>query len=174
MSVRDSASVDDWTAITRTVYEFAYGIDQRDWVGYRSIFADGPIEFDYSSYHGRPGSTMDADTRVANVRPLFDGLDATQHSMSNPLVDIDRNADTNTGTGTVGDTARCRMYMQATHFLWRDDLAAETGSDDPEFTIGGFYDDRLIRTSAGWKLTAVTLTVFWRRGNAAIMALATR
>ncbi|MFN3257838.1 MAG: nuclear transport factor 2 family protein [Ilumatobacter sp.] len=153
---------DDWISITRAVHEFAYGIDTRDWALYRSIFADGPIDFDYSSYHGRPGSSMDADAWVANVRPLFDGLDATQHSMSNPLVDVD------------GDTARCRMYMQAAHFLWRDDLLAETGSAESEFTIGGYYDDRLVRTASGWKLTAVTLTVFWRRGNAAIMSLATR
>lgn len=153
--------------VAETVYRFAYGIDQRDWDGYRSVFVAPPndIEFDYSSYHGRPASRMDAEAWVAGVRPLFDGLDATQHTMTNPLVEIH------------GRTARCRVYMQATHFLWRDDLAETTGSDNPEFTIGGFYDDRLVRTDEAdgarfWRIERVELTVWWRRGNEAIMELA--
>ncbi len=141
----------DHEAITRTVYEYAYGLDGREWDRYRRIFAD-EVDVDFSSYNGRPPATMPADDWVAGLRPLFTGLDATQHSMSNPLVDVD------------GDVARCRMYMQAAHFLhsW----------PAPEFTIGGYYDDRLVRTGDGWRITAVTLTVWWRRGNARIMPAA--
>ena len=142
----------DFTEITSRVYEYAYGIDLRDWDLYRSIFAD-EVTVDFSSYQGGGGArTMAADDWVAGLVPLFTGLDATQHSMSNPLVDID------------GDIARCRMYMQAAHFLFDD--------PEPEFTIGGYYDDRLIRRDDGWRVTAVTLTVWWRRGNEAIMAVA--
>jgi hypothetical protein len=145
----DLAAVHD---VTRTVYEFAYGIDTRDWRRYRAIFTD-EVDFDYSSYHGRPATTMRADDWVATVRLLFDGLDATQHSMSNPIVDLDPD----------GDGARCRVYMQAAHFL--DDGRG----DEPEFTIGGYYDDHLVRTDDGWRIDAVTLTVWWRRGNDDIM-----
>ncbi len=148
--------------VTETVYRFAYGIDQRDWSGYRSIFVPPPaeIEFDYSSYHGRPASRTDVDTWIAGVTPLFSGLDATQHSMTNPIVEID------------GATARCRVYMQAAHFLQRDDLEATTGSSGAEFTIGGYYDDHLVRSDHGWLIDKVALTVWWRRGNEAIMELA--
>ena len=142
---------DDHTEITRRLYEYAYGIDLRDWELYRSIFADG-VTADFSSYNGREVRTVSADDWVAGLLPLFTGLDATQHSMSNPLVDVD------------GDRARCRMYMQAAHFLndW----------PDPEFTIGGYYDDQLVLTDDGWRITAVTLTVWWRRGDEALMAAA--
>ena len=150
--------------VAETVYRFAYGIDQCDWTGYRSIFVPPPaeIEFDYSSYSGRPASRMDVDTWVGLITPLFSELDATQHSMSNPIVEID------------GGTARCRVYMQAAHFLWRDDLEAATGSTNPEFSIGGYYDDHLIRDAddGEWRIDRVALTVFWRRGNEAIMELA--
>lgn len=139
----------DHEAITRKLYEYAYGIDTRDWDLYRSIFAD-TITADFSSYNGDPAATLPADDWVSGLKPLFTGLDATQHSMSNPLVDID------------GDSARCRTYMQAAHFL--EDWPA------PEFTIGGYYDDRLVRTSAGWRISAFTLTVWWRRGDDALMA----
>jgi hypothetical protein len=149
--------------IAETVYRFAYGIDGRDWSGYRQIFVAPPadIRFDYESYHGRPAMQMNVDQWVATITPLFDGLDATQHTMSNPVVEVD------------GNSARCRVYMQATHFLWRDDLQAVTGSAEPEFTIGGYYDDHLVLDADGsWRIDAVTLTVWWRRGNEAIMELA--
>lgn len=150
--------------VAETVYRFAYGIDQRDWSGYRSIFVESPaeIEFDYSSYNGRPASRLNVDAWIAGVTPLFTGLDATQHSMSNPVVEVE------------GEAARCRVYMQAAHFLWRDDLEAVTGSADPEFTIGGYYDDHLVLVDSEWRIDRVALTVWWRRGNDAIMDVARR
>ena len=121
------------------MYSFAYGIDGRDWDAYRSIFVgpDDEITFDYESYSGRPAMRMTADEWVDAVRPLFDGLDATQHTMSNPIVEIDADG-----------PARCRVYMQAAHFLWADDVA------EPEFTIGGYYDDHLVLRRRRWNVEA--------------------
>lgn len=140
---------DDYMEVCDLKYRYAAGIDTRDWDLYRSIFTD-TVDIDFSSYHGRPAATMPADEWVAGVQPLFTGLVATQHSMTNPRVEVE------------GDRATMRMYMQAEHVL---------DSDDPSawFTIGGYYTDQLERTGAGWKLSAVTLTVFWRRGRPDIM-----
>jgi hypothetical protein len=148
--------------IAQTVYGFAYGIDCRDWSGYRSIFVGPDVEivFDYESYSGRPAARMTADQWLGAVTPLFEGLDATQHTMCNPIVEIEPD----------GRSARCRVYMQAAHFLF-DDAVAE-----PEFTIGGYYDDHLVLATEGdttaWKIDAVKLTVWWRRGNESIMDIA--
>jgi len=84
------------------------------------------------------------------------GLAATQHTMTNPLAVID------------GDSATCRMYMQAHHVY-------EPDKDNSWFTLGGFYDDSLVRSDlspTGWLLTGVKLTVLWRKGDHSIMALA--
>ncbi|MEM8748637.1 MAG: nuclear transport factor 2 family protein [Actinomycetota bacterium] len=167
----DAATHDPRLDVAQTVYEFASGIDGRDWTRYREIFVPPPatIRFDYESYHGRPATDVDVDGWVGGVRQLFDHLDATQHTMSNPIVEIEHHAPSGRST------ARCRVYMQAAHFLWRDDLAERTGSSDPEFTIGGFYDDELIGDREGpygWRIRSVRLTVWWRRGNEAIMSLA--
>jgi hypothetical protein len=146
---------DDKLAVSETVYRYAVGIDTKDFELYRSIFAD-EVAVDFSSYSGAPGSTMTADQWVAGLRPLFTGLAATQHSMTNPLPVVD------------GDTATCRMYMQA-HHVYEPDVA------DSWFTIGGYYDDVLVRSArgpAGWLLTGVTLTVLWRMGDPAIMVAA--
>ena len=148
------ATAEQAAAIIRPVYEYAYGIDTNDFELYRSIFTD-EVTMDFSSYDGSSGpKVLPADDWVAGLKPLFTGLDSTQHSMSNPLVDIDAEA----------SHARCRMYMQAVHML--------DSEPDPEFTIGGYYDDLLARTPDGWKIKAVTLTVWWRRGNPQIMELA--
>jgi hypothetical protein len=152
---------DPRTDIAQTVYAFASGIDDRDWDAYQSIFVGPDIEitFDYESYSGRPAMRMTSEQWVGAVMPLFNGLDATQHTMSNPMVDIEAS----------GRAARCRMYMQAAHFLWSDDV------DQPEFTIGGYYDDHLVLDDDDhWKIDAVHLTVWWRRGNEAIMERARR
>jgi hypothetical protein len=99
---------------------------------------------------------MNADEWVAGVRSMFTRLAATQHLMTNPIVAVD------------GDTATCRMYVQAHHVYQADDPASW-------YTIGGYYDDTLVRSAdgpVGWLLTGVTLTVLWRRGDPRIMSRA--
>jgi 3-phenylpropionate/cinnamic acid dioxygenase small subunit len=144
---------DERIDVAEVVYSYATGVDTRDWALYRSIFSD-EVEIDFSSWDaGVVARRMTADEWVGSVRPLFMGLEATQHAMSNPRVSI------------VGDRATCVMYMQAAHFLRNDE-------GDAEFTLGGYYTDQLVKTPAGWKLCGVKLTVTWSRGNKHIMTLA--
>lgn len=150
--------LDDRRAIAETIYLYAMGIDAKDFELYRSIFAD-QVEIDFSSYEGssvpEPNS-LTGDEWVNRVKPLFTGLAATQHSMTNPIVTLD------------GNFASCRMYMQAHHVF-------EPEKKDSWFTIGGYYDDTLARDAespSGWKLTGVKLTVLWRKGQESIMQLA--
>ena len=142
----------DELAVCRTLYRFATAIDTRDWAGYRAVFTD-EIDLDYSSY--RPGSAgrFRADDWVARGAALFEGLDATQHCLNNPLVDID------------GDTAAITIYVQAEHFLTNRD-------GDNWYTLGGYYRDRLIRVDGAWLITAKQLVVTWNRGNRHVLALA--
>ena len=149
--------MNDHQAICEVRYRYALGLDTRDWELYRSIFVDD-VEIDFSSFSGDLGGTMRAgpmraDDWVATCRVFFTGLDASQHVMTNPMVTVD------------GDRAHCRMYMTADHYFTNDQ-----GGD--RFVIGGYYDDRLVRTGDAWLLEAVTLTMFWQRGNRQILELA--
>jgi SnoaL-like domain len=148
-------TTEDRLNIAETVYRYAYGVDTRDFALYRSIFAER-VTMDFTSYHGGEPMEMSADKWVAGVRPVFTGLAASQHSMTNPITTIE------------GNMATCRMYVQAHHVYRGDDPASW-------YTIGGYYDDTLVRSvdgPVGWLITGVTLTVLWRRGDAAIMSLA--
>jgi len=142
----------DFQEIVRRRYEYAFGIDTRDYALLRSVFMER-ITMDFRDYSGGEVATLSADDWVAGCKVLFDGLDATQHVMTNPMVDID------------GDSARCRMYMKAEHFL-RNDM----GSFD--YAIGGYYTDELTKVEGRWLINAVTLKLFWQRGNRHIMQLA--
>src|SRR4051812_6031947 len=97
--------------------------------------------------------TIGADRWVASIKPLFVGLGATQHTMSNARVEID------------GDHATCVMYVQAQHFLAR-------GDRDNSYTVGGYYTNTLVRSPQGWRLRKVQLTVVWERGDKNVMTIA--
>ena len=140
-------------AVAETVYRYATGVDRRDWALYRSLFAD-TVAIDFSSYDSDlPLRQMSADEWVAGLVPLFTGLAATQHSMTNPLATID------------GDTAAITMYVQAHHVFDPTDAASW-------YTIGGYYEDTLARVNGRWLLTGVRLTVTWRAGEPGIMEVA--
>jgi hypothetical protein len=148
-------TIEDRLNVAETVYRYAYGADTRDFALYRSIFAER-VAIDFTSYQGGDATVMSADQWVAGVERLFTRLAATQHIMTNPIPSID------------GDTATCRMYVQAHHVYDADDPASW-------YTIGGYYDDTLVRSAdgpAGWLLTGVTLTVLWRLGDPEIMSRA--
>lgn len=140
---------EDKIAIAEKIYKYAQGIDTRDWVLYRSIFTD-EIHADFSSYNGQPGEDLSADEWVARLQPLFSGLAATQHSMTNPIVTFDE------------EGAECRMYMQAEHFLDPNDT-------DTCYAIGGYYTNRFVRHGSDWLINKVRLTILWRKGDAGLM-----
>ena len=63
--------------------------------------------------------------------------------------------------------------MQAEHFVAREpgDGLAE---GENRWTIGGYYENGLVRSANGWKLCSVTLNVTWSTGNRDVPAIALR
>lgn len=139
----------DERGVCDALYRFAEGIDLRDWSMYRSAFTD-TITFDYSSY--RPGSTgtVRADEWVARSRRRFDTLTATQHTMTNPRVDLD------------GDLATCAMYVQAWH-------AADVDAARVQCTLVGRYLNDLVRIDDRWCIQTLRLQVRWVDGDRTIL-----
>jgi hypothetical protein len=142
---------DDRLAVAETLYRYALGVDTRDWPLYRAQFADR-VRVDFSDLTGVPAADVAADAYVAAVRPLFERLHATHHMMTNPLVDL---AD--------GVTARIRMYVQATHL-------GDPQDPTSVFTVGGCYENDLVRAADRWLLTGVKLSVSWTSGDPSLLA----
>jgi hypothetical protein len=143
----------DKLAVAETVYRYAIAVDRRDWPLYRSLFTE-TVAVDFSSFSSYLSPRLlSVDDWVAGVRPLFTGLAASQHSMTNPLATVE------------GDAATITMYVRAHHVHDPDDPASW-------YTVGGYYDNALVRVDGRWLLTSVRLTVTWRSGDPVIMELA--
>jgi len=140
--------------ISDVVNRYATGIDRRDWVLYRSIFAD-EVDFDFTTWSGGEPRRLSGDQWVAGVREGLSGFDATQHISTNHVHTIE------------GETATCVSYMVALHYLVEDEKRLMQG-------LGGFYTNRLRRQADGWKIEACTLTVTWEMGDRALFQVAAK
>lgn len=86
------------------------------------------------------------DSIIARVGSAILRLDATQHLVGNHQVEVD------------GDSATHRCQLHSQHF--------KRGTDGGDwFVVGGYYDDRLTRTPAGWRITHRVMAETWRSGN---------
>lgn len=134
------------------LHRFADGIDRRDWALYRSVFTE-EIDLDYSSYRAEHLGRWRADDWVARAQLVFPGLDATAHAITNHRVTL------------AGDTARITAYVRADHVVVDEGVTRV-------FTLGGRYDDGLVRTSDGWRIAAKRLIVGWLEGDPGVMQVA--
>lgn len=144
----------DRANITDHVLKYATGIDRHQWALYRSIFAD-EITLDFSSWSGDPASKTPADDWVAGVRATLEPFDATQHVLTNFVINLD------------GDSATCTCYMAAHHHLVVD-------GDRQMHSIGGYYIHELERAGDGWLIHKTNLNVTWEMGDRGLFELAAK
>ena len=139
--------------IIDTHHRYALGIDRRDWLLFRSVFADR-IHLDFSAWHGGEPLEIDADDWVKQVAARQSGFDATQHQMTNHTVTL------------TGTHAECITYIIARHYI-RD------GDCHHIQAIGGYYRNRLVKAdNAEWKITHATLNLLWTHGSRALFDVA--
>jgi hypothetical protein len=77
---------------------------------------------------------------------FLDPLDSAQHMVTNFVIEL------------KGDLAHCKSYAHA-----QVTKKGTPGGDN--WTLGGTYDDKLIRTAEGWKIKRRRFTTMWSEGN---------
>ncbi|MGB8859687.1 MAG: nuclear transport factor 2 family protein [Ilumatobacteraceae bacterium] len=143
LHVRDAeiANMLDERDIVAVALRYCRALDTKDWPQLATVFLPDATA-DLSSGTNLVG----LDAIVGRIRAALESLDQSQHLVGNHEVLID------------GDTATHRCYLQAQHIR-----RAATGG--PNYLVGGRYEDRLVRTSSGWRIAHRTLTVMWTDGN---------
>jgi len=134
----DVGELQDRALIQDLMTRYGRALDERDWVALADCFVadvDANLGFGAESLQGR-------EALVGACRAALSNYDTTQHLLSPVEVDID------------GNSARVRCNVHATHI--------RQGS---VFTVGGFYEDDLARTSEGWRIGRHGLVVTWVQGN---------
>jgi hypothetical protein len=137
MSPAETASA----VFTRMVH----AIDCRDWQGVRDAFADH-VDIDYSALFGVPAATVSSDDHIGGWRAFGGAFDATQH-VTGPFVASEREAELHAGT-------HVRAYHRIT---------GAAGGDT--WMVAGHYQIRLVHRRAGWRISGITLKVFYQEGN---------
>lgn len=125
-----------------TCTRMAWHADQREWDELAEVFADQVI-LDYTSLNGGEPVTLTPARIVDGWRTGLGVYTATQHLLTNHLVDLD-------GAGAV-----CTAAFQATH----------RKTDDSLWTLGGSYRFDLLRKDDGRRITGVVMTVVWSDGE---------
>lgn len=120
---------------------YGLAMDTQRWDLFDRIFT-GDCDADYgATSHWTDRARFKAD--FGSFHELFD---ATQHVMTNHLVMVD------------GDTAASHTYG-----MWR--LIRHAAGDPPVWDGTGYYDDRLVRTPAGWRIARRVCRVVYWTGN---------
>jgi len=123
-------------------------VDAREWTSVQELFCDA-IDVDYTSLSGGEPQRLAPAELVEGWKANLESLRATQHLIANHVVTLD------------GDEARIATNVTATHISPDD--------SDAHWVVGGRYDMVARRTSAGWRIAALTLTVSWMTGSQEIM-----
>ena len=124
--MNDPAS--DRLAVADVMIRYATSVDARDLDRYAGCFTDDVEVTGFSA-----GPINGLATYMPWISSALSRYSATHHLLGNQVVSID------------GDAAHLRTYVTATHVL----------ADEPDtlVVLWANYDDRLIRTPDGWKIT---------------------
>lgn len=144
MSCRDSLRrLTDEQEIRDLARHYCTAVDRRDWRLLSDLFVpDATVAVPQAPLMN--GN----DEIVSRYRRGLSKYDGTHHMVTNHQISIE------------GDSARHSCLVHAKH------LRAE-GSTSIDFTIGGRYEDRLVRTPQGWQFTHRELVNTWTEGSSA-------
>lgn len=129
----------DRAAIVETQIRYAQACDRKDWALFDQVFTVDAIGW----YGGRP-----VEGRAAIVAMIKIGLGATgatQHLLGNPVVDV------------AGDTATASCAVRAFH-------QGAGSKEHLTYEVFGEYEDELVRTDEGWRITRRRMAVTARVG----------
>jgi len=118
---------EDQQDIAAVLLCYATGIDRRDWQLFRTVFTDD-CELDY----GEIGSFKGVDAVTEFMQQAHAMAGHTMHRLTNQVIAVD------------GDTAEARTYVDALIML---------SDNSSGVNAAGFYDDELVRTDDGWRVT---------------------
>ncbi|WP_328498684.1 nuclear transport factor 2 family protein [Streptomyces sp. NBC_00414] len=126
---------------------YAFSLDRRDFARVASVFTeDADVENVFEGYLPEgakfSGVTTGGGAVAAGARRMFSTLDATQHLLGAQIVEI-------TDTGAHAST-----QIVAHH---------HRGGD--YYHTGGTYEDDLVRTPDGWRISRRTLRIAWTTGS---------
>lgn len=133
----------DEAAIVRLTHAYCWALDTGEWDALDDVFTR-----DATAHLG--GDQRGIDEIKQRVSTALGPLDDSQHIVATHQIAID------------GDRATSRCYLHAQH-VRRDAVGG------PHYVVAGRYEDELVRTDRGWRISDRRLVVMWTDGNLAVV-----
>jgi len=130
-------------SIVDTLLRYCTAIDTGDW----SLLGDVFLPNARVDYRGAGGPVLSGADAAPWLEEKMSRLSTLQHFVSNVRVSQD------------GEEVRSSAYVLAVHGY--EGAEGETLF----FELGGEYQDRLVETSAGWRISERVLVTRWLRGD---------
>ncbi|MFJ3705305.1 MULTISPECIES: nuclear transport factor 2 family protein [Streptomyces] len=126
---------------------YVFGLDRRDFTRVASVFTEDAVVqnvFDAYLPEGErfSGVTTGGRAVAEGARKLFGSLDATQHLLGAQSIEL-------TETGAHASTQ----------------IVAHHHRGSGHYHTGGTYEDDLVRTPDGWRISRRTLHIHWTTGS---------
>ncbi|WP_159074155.1 nuclear transport factor 2 family protein [Streptomyces dioscori] len=150
----DQARDRDRDAIRDLLTAYVFGLDRRDFARVAAVFTENAeVRNVFDAYlpegEAFSGLTVGGGVVAEGARQLFAGLDATQHLLGAQEV-------------TFADTgAHAATQIVAHH---------HRGGE--YYHTGGSYEDDLVRTPDGWRISRRTLRITWTTGSPDVFSAA--
>jgi hypothetical protein len=133
-------AMQDHHDIVALTHAYCWALDTRQWDDLDKVFTPDATANLGGSTHSNRASIKD------RIQRALSPLDDSQHMVATHQISID------------GDAATSRCYLHAQHVRH----AADGG---PNYIIAGRYEDKLRRTSQGWRIEHRDLIMMWTEGN---------
>jgi hypothetical protein len=143
----------DRTEISETMSRYFRALDLKDWSAMRGSLGDS-LALDFEQLFGDPPAVLSADDFVAFARRVMGGFGPTQHLCGERIIAVE------------GDHASCSSNMTAWHTVPTPSHLQDT------YLVRGRYDAGFERTAAGWRMNALTMTVFDESGDKGLYGVA--
>lgn len=150
-----SQELRDRAAVTDLVLRMGWLLDRRDWDAFKALFTER-VYTDYTDLWGGRPQEASVDELLAtdaqgSWRRTMDGLEATQHLITNVLADLD------------GDEGVVTANVVGVHRLTNPHGA-------PPWTLGGTYEIQVVRDAGrGWLIRGITQRITWVDGNQQVL-----
>ena len=140
----DLQTLIDERDIRNVAFRYCRALDPKDWALLDEVFLP-----DATGELGTPTTLVGLEAIRGRIQKALEHLDESQHLVGNHEIDV------------TGDSATHRCYLQAQHIR-------EGAHCGPNYIVAGRYEDRLVRTSSGWRIAHRTLAVMWTEGNVTV------
>jgi hypothetical protein len=136
---------------------YTHAVDSKDWVLYRSVFADNAV-IDYTSAGGIKGDKETVAKWIQGVFKMFDGV---QHAVSNFIIVVRKDKAT---LRAMFHNPVCLKYVPWPRPFF---IVGTSNVSFSHLTVllskGGWYKAKLARVGKGWKITHLSEDIAWNQ-----------